>query len=586
MYLSPTKHKCSIQILTNHTGYEKNGPKRAILVTPDGKVQDNIVYLVSLIDNKPIAELPLGKATKIAKWPQGYFHHIDFSHIKRQGRYIISAGRACSQPFTIQANLLFEQTHSDVLHYFKSQRCSGVFDRHDHRAQVLESEQYIDVHGGWYDASGDMSKYLSHLSYSNYFNPQQTPIVVWNLIRSLKLLEPTSVLTFQSKRRFVDEALHGADFLLRMQSKQGYFYLTVFDQWSKKTSQREICAFSHQSGQKSAEFHAGFRQGGGIAIASLAAASRLEDRGDFDSTDYLKGAEQGYWHLKEYNHLYIDDGQENIIDHYCALIASVELYKSTHNDRYLTEARLWCRQLMEKQQCDDNFAHFWSVDNTTTRPFYHPVEAGLPAIALCEYIEVESDKPLSEQARCILENAVKFEVNITTKVANVFGYPRQYIKPINGIKKDAFFMAQSNETLYWWQGENARLSSLSTMAFFSHSHIQSPDLKEQLLDYAQNSLNWVLGLNPYNVCMLDGHGVNNCDYLPQQGFYNAKGGICNGITAGIADDETIAFNPAEYQDDMTQNWRWSEQWLPHAAWYLLAISAQVAHYFPTNLVSE
>lgn len=575
-----------MHILTNHIGYETYGPKRAILMMPDDNLQDNIANLISLIDNKPIAELPLGNPMKVANWSKGYFCSIDFSHIETQGRYFISTNHSRSEPFSIQNNILFEQTYSDVLHYFKSQRCSGIFDKHDHRVQVMGSDQYIDVHGGWYDASGDMSKYLSHLSYSNYLNPQQTPIVVWNLIRSLKLLKPTNLLTLQSKRRFVEEALHGADFLLRMQSKQGYFHLTVFDQWSKKLSQREVCAFSHQSGEKSADYHAGFRQGGGMAIASLAAASRLEDDSDFDSTDYLKGAEKGYWHLKEYNHLYIDDGQENIIDQYCALIASVELYKSTQNDQYLTEARLWCRLLIEKQQCDDSFSYFWSVDNTKARPFYHPVEAGLPAIALCEYIEVESDELLCEQARCILENAAKFELTITTKVANVFGYPRQYIKPINDIKKDAFFMAQNNETLYWWQGENARLSSLAVMAFFVYPHIQSYDLKPQLLIYAQNSLNWVLGLNPYNACMLDGHGVNNCDYLPQQGFHNAKGGICNGITAGITDDNAIAFNPTEYQNDMTQNWRWSEQWLPHAAWYLLAISAQVAHHHQTNILVE
>ena len=147
----------------------------------------------------------------------------------------------------------FAQSYSDFLHYIKSQRCSGIFDKHDRRVQVMGSNQYIDVHGGWYDASGDMSKYLSHLSYSNYLNPQQTPIVVWNLIRSLKLLKPTNLLTLQSKRRFVDEALHGADFLLRMQSKQGYFHLTVFDQWSKTLSQRKLCAFNHKSGEQSAE---------------------------------------------------------------------------------------------------------------------------------------------------------------------------------------------------------------------------------------------------------------------------------------------------------------------------------------------
>ncbi|WP_164831602.1 hypothetical protein, partial [Salinivibrio socompensis] len=48
----------------------------------------------------------------------------------------------------------------------------------------------------------------------------------------------------------------------------------------------------------------------------------------------------------------------------------------------------------------------------------------------------------------------------------------------------------------------------------------------------------------------------------------------NGITAGMEDETQIAFNPMPYCDDMAQNWRWGEQWLPHASWFMLAISAQ------------
>ncbi|CSB95077.1 glucosamine-link cellobiase [Vibrio cholerae] len=29
---------------------------------------------------------------------------------------------------------------------------------------------------------------------------------------------------------------------------------------------------------------------------------------------------------------------------------------------------------------------------------------------------------------------------------------------------------------------------------------------------------------------------------------------------------------------MLQNWRWGEQWIPHGAWYLLAIISQFAHF--------
>ncbi|MCV6022012.1 glycoside hydrolase family 9 protein, partial [Escherichia coli] len=76
-----------------------------------------------------------------------------------------------------------------VIHYFKSQRCGGVFDQQDRQVPVLNANQTADVHGGWYDASGDVSKYLSHLSYANYLNPQQTPMVVWNILKGLSLLE-------------------------------------------------------------------------------------------------------------------------------------------------------------------------------------------------------------------------------------------------------------------------------------------------------------------------------------------------------------------------------------------------------------
>ena len=71
--------------------------------------------------------------------------------------------------------------------------------------------------------------------------------------------------------------------------------------------------------------------------------------------------------------------------------------------------------------------------------------------------------------------------------------------------------------------------------------------------------------------MLDGHGRNNPDYWPTEGYYNALGGICNGITSGFDDEGDIAFQPMPQNDDPLQNWRWGEQWIPHAAWFFLAV---------------
>ena len=47
-----------------------------------------------------------------------------------------------------------------------------------------------------------------------------------------------------------------------MQAPEGFFYTTVFDKWSKDEHQREICSYATQKGLKSADYQAGFRQGG------------------------------------------------------------------------------------------------------------------------------------------------------------------------------------------------------------------------------------------------------------------------------------------------------------------------------------
>ena len=156
-----------------------------------------------------------------------------------------------------------------------------------------------------------------------------------------------------------------------MQNPQGYFYITVFDKWSKSPAQREICSYSTQGGLKSDDFQAGFRQGGGVAIAALAAAARLLDGNTAtrlaladsrQSAAYLQAAETGYWHLAEINTRYLDDGRENIIDEYCALLAAVELFRATEDTRYLEAAKSWATRLAARQMSDSG--RNWCLDRS------------------------------------------------------------------------------------------------------------------------------------------------------------------------------------------------------------------------------
>ena len=564
-------------LLTNHIGYEHLGPKKTIVQTEQPHLSSYTAQLICATSEQTVATFAVEEQGKVANWHQGYFYLIDFSSFTDSGDYFLQVEDTRSSSFTIGEHILLDQTLSDVIHYFKSQRCGGIFDQQDRQVPVLNANQTVDVHGGWYDASGDVSKYLSHLSYANYLNPQQTPMVVWNILKGLSLLEGSEDIAAFTRTRLIEEALFGADFLVRMQNEKGFFYMTVFDKWSKDTAQREICAYETQLGHKFDDYQAGFRQGGGVAIAALAAASRLGVHGEYDQQKYRNAAENGYWHLKEHNTQYLNDGEENIIDEYCALLASVELFKATKETRYLEESRLWAQRLVARQMSDEQIQHFWSANQDGSRPYFHAAEAGLPVIALCEYLSIEDDSVQTESVKRIVNRACEFEIKISNKVTNPFGYPRQYVKGVNESKRDAFFVAHNNESGYWWQGENARLGSLATMAYLAQPHIASQEIQQQLSVFAQDALNWIVGLNPYDMCMLDGHGRNNPDYLPQYGFFNAKGGVCNGITGGFEDEEDIAFNPPAQKDDMLQNWRWGEQWIPHGAWYLLAIMSQAQH---------
>ncbi|WED22266.1 glycoside hydrolase family 9 protein [Vibrio sp. JC009] len=563
-----------MQLLTNHIGYELTGEKKAILMTGKKLTQPLTAQLISGESKECVAEFDLLYQGRVANWHCGLFYSIDLSRWTEKGSYYLAVGEARSHVFIIDEDVLITHTFSDLLHYFKSQRCGGIYEQQDKNVPLLDSDLCIDARGGWYDASGDVSKYLSHLSYANYLNPQQTPMVVWNMLKGHQLLDSKTDFPPFLKSRLLEEALHGADFLVRMQDPSGFFYMTVFDKWSKDSKQRELCCYSTQEGIKSDDFEAAFRQGGGVAIAALASAARFIYHGEFGQKTYLECAEKGYRHLRENNLRYLPDGEENIIDEYCALLACVELYRTTEKSCYLTEAREWAARLARRQHTDNQFSYYWSANHDGSRPYFHASEAGMPVIALCEYLAIETDEEIKKSIKSKVGVAMIFELTVTQKVINPFGYPRQYVKSVSGNKREAFFIAQDNESGYWWQGENARLASLACAAYLATEAVPSLRLEKTLSDYAQNALNWITGLNPFDICMLDGHGHNNPDYLPHQGFNNAKGGICNGITAGFEDEEDIAFNPEKQKDDMLQNWRWGEQWIPHGAWFLLAVICQ------------
>ena len=570
-----TKNKIDAVLLLNHTGYNITGFKNIVFQTTSDVIPE--IFQIKDQVNKVVFEGIFEKGGKIDQWHTGTAYAGDFSKFDKTGKYfittVIDGIELKSRTFSIDSITMIDKSLDLLIEGFESQHPAANFEKKDSKMTFFgERKDTVDVHGGWYDASGDKSKYLSHLCYSNYMPPQQTPIFVWNLMQSISQYQQQLKADTNLVHRMLKETSYGADFLIRMQDEAGFFYLTIFDTWSGDPEKREICSYETQDGIRYDTYKSGFREGGGIAIAALARASQLSSNGEYTNQDYLAAAVKGYEHLLRYNKDYIDDGKENIIDDYCALLASTELYASTKQSIYLEHARKRMEQLTNRLSSDKSYSGWWRADDTGDRPYFHAVDAGLPLIALHRFLEFETEDNFRKTAINAIQKSFDFEISITNEVNNPFGYPRQYVKAINEDEKRAtFFIPHQNESGYWWQGENSRLASYAS-AFYMVKPYLTEQQKPIALKFANNNLNWILGLNPYDICMVDGIGYNNPDYFAEGIHFNFKGGVANGITAGFLNETDIAYMPSPYSEDPAQNWRWAEQWMPHGSWFILAVT--------------
>jgi hypothetical protein len=141
--------------------------------------------------------------------------------------------------------------------------------------------------------------------------------------------------------------------------------------------------------------------------------------------------------------------------------------------------------------------------------------------------------------------------------------------------RTAYFFPHDTEAAPWWQGEDARLASLAAAARMAAPHFaDDPQFQSALEVYADDQLHWILGRNPFDSSMLMGSGHGNAPYMYFRSYKytSAPGAIINGITAASNDEDGIAFNEGFAVTGKDEDWRWTEEWLPHAAWYLYAVS--------------
>jgi hypothetical protein len=249
------------------------------------------------------------------------------------------------------------------------------------------------------------------------------------------------------------------------------------------------------------------------------------------------------------------------------------LYQASHKEMYKRTADQRAAHLMARLTTRGAFHDYWRADDGT-RPFFHPSDAGLPVISLLRYAEIASAVKRQQVLEAV-KRSLQFELATTGGVNNPFDYARQLVRMGNGEVRTAFFFPHDTEAAPWWQGEDARLASLAAAARMAAPlYVDDPQFQSALQTYADDQLHWILGRNPFDRSMLMGSGHGNAPYMffRSYKYTSAPGAIVNGITAAYDDEDGIAFDEGFAMTGKDDDWRWTEEWLPHAAWYLYAVS--------------
>ncbi|MDO8489395.1 MAG: glycoside hydrolase family 9 protein, partial [Candidatus Omnitrophota bacterium] len=203
--------KFALYIDVNQAFYAPSALKKAV-VRCEGFLEKGI-FSIKDKDGKTVSS---GELKYWGGYWGKYFWTLDFSEIKKEGEYTIIAdfgdkGKADSKVFISEDAI--KNAAEKTLSYFYTQRC-GVEIPNWHKLchiddGVLPDKTHMDATGGWHDCAGfDKEIYTTFL-----------PVYFYTTIA----FESDAGL----KKRMLEEAKWGADWIMKMTDKQGNIWCHV-----------------------------------------------------------------------------------------------------------------------------------------------------------------------------------------------------------------------------------------------------------------------------------------------------------------------------------------------------------------------
>jgi hypothetical protein len=535
-----------VRVAVNQVGYETNSPKSAILQTNffPQQATANVALLNERNEKVWVSEVVCNGrmyGEKEADWGW-YFWRVDFSEFDREGTFTLTATandrEGPSFPFRIGNDLLFTETASIGVDFFFVQRC-GFAVPGWHAAchlddATLPDGTHRDFTGGWHSA-GDYNKLQWEYGDGG---------VMYALVSALEAA-PDYFGEFDrdgdATCDILDESRWGAKYLAKIQNATGGLpnhieqgpNRSTWMKWSPPEETTDnIVGTEDDPIVTPGEGSSPLAIGGWARLSALLGAKGI-------STDYLERAVRMWDHATK-------EGGANLSP--LLLISTVDLYRLTKEERYLDFCRRTAEEILKGVKPDGQLAGGYG-------------ETGdVPAAALAYFGLRHPDDPLVERIKARLKAHLP---HFLSEADNPLGLMMQ--KPGEG---GYFFDPTST------MGCNYQFSSRAWSALLIYRLLGD----SRALRYALDQLDFLLGKNPENLCMMEGKGSFKLPryhhrYLTIPG--RERGAVPGAIPNGFVRD--IAGNDRPGVDLSTggrqyPSYRTNEPWLVHNVFYTLAVA--------------
>jgi hypothetical protein len=536
-------------VLVNQVGYEVKGPKGAVVLTNFlPKKAPQCEFQLVAEDGRPVWKSPLVCAGRMcgqggADWGW-YFWRADFAPFDKDGKYRAKASlgetEGVSHPFLIGRDVLFRETAEANVDFFFVQRC-GLAVPGWHAACHLDDAKlkdgtHRDLTGGWHSA-GDYNKIVWEYGDGG---------VMYALVNAAEALPQYFAQYDRDKDSLcdvLDEAWWGAKFMAKLQLSETGGLLNHIEQGPNRKTWMNWCPPEKTTDNivgtaddpvvQPGEGHSPLAIGGWARLAKA-----LDARGV--KTDYLARA------IRLWEHATVKGtaGPDPLL-----LISSVDLYLVTAEERFLAFSRRSAEGLLSSGTPRGQLAGGYGGTGD------------VPAAALAHFALKLPKEPVSTRIKARLQEHLP---HFIAEANNPLGLMMQ--KP----GAEGYFF-EPTSTL----GCNYQVCCRAWSALMIYRLTGD----RRALGYATNQLDFLLGKNPYGVCMLEGKGAFNLPryhhrYITIPGHERGAvpGAIPNGFVRDIGGYDRPGIDLST-KGRPYPSYRTNEPWLVHNVFYVLAITA-------------